>query len=217
MLLWGLVRAGGKMLVAPATASALSNHHALVRMREVMQALARFIVINNGPDRDFQDDAFAIAPGAVGSFTMASALAFIFRIKAEMDQRVMALAGLHNDVAAAPTVAAVWAAAQTAPAASSAMQSPQPAAPAAAAASRCRVEGHVRSGNLPLPGASVIVQMGDAVLAVSSRGELAISIGRRYVMGFHQCGRLAMAPLEGGEPRVVAEEIQGADFTPDGR
>ena len=55
------------------------------------------------------------------------------------------------------------------------------------------------------------------VLSVSSHGEVAISIGHRFVEGFHAAGRLAVAPLEGGEPRVLAEDIQEADHTPDGR
>jgi hypothetical protein len=37
---------------------------------------------------------------------VASTLAFVFRIKAEMDQRIVALAGFHHNVAAAPTIAA---------------------------------------------------------------------------------------------------------------
>ena len=55
-----------------------------------------------------------------------------------------------------------------APAAPSVVQAPQAAAQTPAAGPRCRVEGHVRSGNLPLPGASVIVQVGDAVKAATS-------------------------------------------------
>jgi hypothetical protein len=100
------VRAGGKVLIAPATASALRNNHAFIRMREVVQALAGFIVINNGPDRDFQDNALAVAASAVGAFTVAPTLTFIFRIEAEMDQRVVPFAGLHNDVATTAAVAA---------------------------------------------------------------------------------------------------------------
>ena len=37
---------------------------------------------------------------------MASAFAFVFRVEAEMNERVMALARFHHDVAAAPAVAA---------------------------------------------------------------------------------------------------------------
>jgi eukaryotic-like serine/threonine-protein kinase len=61
---------------------------------------------------------------------------------------------------------------------------------------------------LPLPPAQL--------LAVSSRGELALSLNHRYVEGFHQRGQLAVAPLEGGEPRGLSVEVQHADFTPDG-
>jgi serine/threonine protein kinase len=61
---------------------------------------------------------------------------------------------------------------------------------------------------LPLPPAQL--------LAVSSRGELALSLKHRYVEGFHQRGQLAVAPLEGGEPRGLGVEVQHADFTPDG-
>lgn len=55
------------------------------------------------------------------------------------------------------------------------------------------------------------------VLSISSRGELALCLGRRYVEGLHTAGALAVAPLEGGEPRVLADDVQEADFTPDGR
>jgi hypothetical protein len=75
---------------------------------------------------------------------------------------------LGTFVICAWTVVGVWAAAETAPPASSVVQTPQAAAQTPAAGPRCRVEGHVRSGNLPLPGASVIVQVGDAVKAATS-------------------------------------------------
>ncbi len=54
------------------------------------------------------------------------------------------------------------------------------------------------------------------LLAVSSRGDLALSFGHRFVEGFHQSGELAIAPLEGGAPRKLETEVQHADFTPDG-
>jgi hypothetical protein len=76
-----------------------------------VQALTGLIVINNSSDRDFQDDAFTVASGAVGAFAVASALAFVFRVKAEMDQRVMSLTGFHDDVASPAAVASRGAAA----------------------------------------------------------------------------------------------------------
>ena len=39
------------------------------------------------------------------SFPMASAFGFVFGIETEVDQRVVALAGLHDDVAAATAIA----------------------------------------------------------------------------------------------------------------
>ena len=52
-------------------------------------------------------------------------------------------------------------------------QAPQPTAPAGLAAQaqnavRCRVEGRVTSANGPLPGASVVVHVGDALRAATS-------------------------------------------------
>ncbi|HEV7554294.1 MAG TPA: protein kinase [Kofleriaceae bacterium] len=61
---------------------------------------------------------------------------------------------------------------------------------------------------LPLPPAQL--------LAVSSRGELAISLDHRFIQGFHQRGHLALAPLEGGEPHSLGIDVQDAEFTPDG-
>jgi hypothetical protein len=54
------------------------------------------------------------------------------------------------------------------------------------------------------------------LLAVSSRGQLALSLNHRFIAGFHQHGQLALAPLEGGQPRGLGLEVQHADFTPDG-
>src|SRR5439155_16342839 len=47
---------------------------------------------------------FALATGLVGTFAMASTLGLVFRIETEVDQRVMALARLHDHVAAFPAV-----------------------------------------------------------------------------------------------------------------
>ncbi|MEJ7602021.1 MAG: serine/threonine-protein kinase [Kofleriaceae bacterium] len=53
------------------------------------------------------------------------------------------------------------------------------------------------------------------LLAVSAHGQLALSLDHRSVDGFHQHGTLALAPLEGGEPRALGIDVQHADFTPD--
>jgi serine/threonine protein kinase len=55
------------------------------------------------------------------------------------------------------------------------------------------------------------------VLSVSTSGELAISLGRRYIgVGFATTGTLARVPL-GGAPRRVCEDVQEAQWTADGR
>jgi hypothetical protein len=54
------------------------------------------------------------------------------------------------------------------------------------------------------------------LLAVSSTGELAVSLGRRYLAGFATDGTIARMPL-GGAPRVLCENAQDADWAPDGK
>jgi hypothetical protein len=48
---------------------------------------------------------------------------------------------------------------------------------------RCRVEGHVRSGNLPLPGASIVVQVGDVLKATTST-----DVDGKYTIAFSPNG-----------------------------
>ena len=56
------------------------------------------------------------------------------------------------------------------------------------------------------------------VLAVSpTTGELAISLGRRYSRGWVSSGTLARVPIGGGAPRELVEDMQEADWSPDGK
>jgi Tol biopolymer transport system component/predicted Ser/Thr protein kinase len=55
------------------------------------------------------------------------------------------------------------------------------------------------------------------VLAVSSTGELAISLGRHSLFGFQTVGTLARVPLAGGAPRELLENVEDADWSPDGK
>ncbi|MEP6767713.1 MAG: protein kinase [Acidobacteriota bacterium] len=54
------------------------------------------------------------------------------------------------------------------------------------------------------------------LLSVSSRGELAVLTGARYVRHNLFTGTLARLPLEGGAPREVTENVREADWSPDG-
>jgi Tol biopolymer transport system component/predicted Ser/Thr protein kinase len=56
-----------------------------------------------------------------------------------------------------------------------------------------------------------------ALLAVSSAGELAVSLGWRPVIGWEALGTLARVSLEGGTPREVLENAMEADWGPDGK
>jgi Tol biopolymer transport system component/predicted Ser/Thr protein kinase len=54
------------------------------------------------------------------------------------------------------------------------------------------------------------------LLAVSSTGEMALSLGSRPVGTWVNVGTLARAPLAGGAPRPVLEDVEWADWSPDG-
>jgi serine/threonine protein kinase/WD40 repeat protein len=55
------------------------------------------------------------------------------------------------------------------------------------------------------------------VLSISSSGEMAISLHRHHLVGFETAGTLARVPLGGGAPREILEDVQDADWSPDGK
>ena len=55
------------------------------------------------------------------------------------------------------------------------------------------------------------------LFAVSSTGELAVAVNRRILFGYENVGTLARVPLAGGAPREVLEDVQDADWSPDGK
>jgi eukaryotic-like serine/threonine-protein kinase len=57
---------------------------------------------------------------------------------------------------------------------------------------------------------------GAALLAISSSGEIAVSMDSRPSGVYAQVGTLARVPLNGGSPRSVVENVQWADWSPDG-
>ena len=69
--------------------------------------------------------------------------------------------------------------------------------------------GSSESRSLGLPGAGL--------LAISSTGELAVSLNRHFMFGFETAGTLARVPLAGGAPREILENIEDADWSPDGK
>jgi Tol biopolymer transport system component/predicted Ser/Thr protein kinase len=57
---------------------------------------------------------------------------------------------------------------------------------------------------------------GADVLAISSTGEMALTLRARPFEGFLYSGTLARVPLGGGAPREVMENVEYADWSPDG-
>jgi Tol biopolymer transport system component len=55
------------------------------------------------------------------------------------------------------------------------------------------------------------------VLSISKAGEMAISLGRHFLAGYESTGTLARVSLGGGAPRPVLENVQDADWAPDGQ
>jgi serine/threonine protein kinase/Tol biopolymer transport system component len=69
-------------------------------------------------------------------------------------------------------------------------------------------QGMVESRSLGLAGAEL--------LSISSTGEMAISLNSHPVGAWVRVGTLARAPLSGGAPRPVLENVEWADWSPDG-
>jgi serine/threonine protein kinase len=55
-----------------------------------------------------------------------------------------------------------------------------------------------------------------ALLAMSSSGEMAVTVNSRPSGPYAQVGTLSRVPLNGGAPRPVLEDVQWADWSPDG-
>jgi serine/threonine protein kinase/Tol biopolymer transport system component len=54
------------------------------------------------------------------------------------------------------------------------------------------------------------------VLSISSSGKLAISLGRHPIGYIRESGTLAVVPIAGGAPRRMLEDVEAADWAPDG-
>src|SRR6266508_1117594 len=55
------------------------------------------------------------------------------------------------------------------------------------------------------------------VLAISKTGEMAVSLNRRTTLPFIRTGRLARISIAGGAPRDILDDVQWADWSPDGK
>ncbi len=57
---------------------------------------------------------------------------------------------------------------------------------------------------------------GADILAISVNGEMALSLQSHPIAGFLYAGTLARVPLVGGAPREILENVEWADWSPDG-
>ena len=68
--------------------------------------------------------------------------------------------------------------------------------------------------NYPTP--SPLGEPGTHLLAISSKGDLAVLVGARFVRHRLFTGTLAQMPLGGGAPREILNDVREADWSPDG-
>src|ERR1700758_1693784 len=104
MLAGRLMRGRCETSIPAAPAAPMCNDDPLVGLGKIPDFVAGVPVVHNCADWNFQRNAAAIAPGLVRPFAVASALGFVFRIEAEVDQRIVSLAGLHDDVPPLATI-----------------------------------------------------------------------------------------------------------------
>src|SRR3954464_2281046 len=97
---------GRETRIAPATPASASDHKALISAGEFKRLLAGLIVVHDRANGDLENYIDALAPGFVRTFAVPASLGGVLGIEAEMHERVVALAGLHDDVAALATIAA---------------------------------------------------------------------------------------------------------------
>jgi serine/threonine protein kinase len=55
------------------------------------------------------------------------------------------------------------------------------------------------------------------ILAISRQGDLAVSLGRHYEVGWVTSGTLGRMPMAGAVPREICEDMQDADWSADGK
>jgi len=72
-------------------------------------------------------------------------------------------------------------------------------------------------GRVGAPDARPLGLDGATLLSISPQGELAVGLDWRVVVGYEGLGTLASVPLEGGSPRALLEDVQSADWAPDGK
>jgi Tol biopolymer transport system component len=73
------------------------------------------------------------------------------------------------------------------------------------------------SNDLKIPGARSVGVPASHLLAISSTGEMAVLQGVHGFFMFTFRGTLGQVSMSGGSPRQIAEDVLGADWSPDGK
>src|ERR1700748_210523 len=92
------------MLVPTSPTAAFGDDDALIRTLKVMHQGAGLVVVECRAHRHFQNRVHTLAAATIGPFSVASALCLVLGIEAEMNQGIVALARLHDAVAAATAI-----------------------------------------------------------------------------------------------------------------
>src|ERR1039458_3085439 len=92
--------------------AAARDHEALAGLGEIAQPLAGGFVVDHRADGDIELDGMAFRAGTVAAFAMASALGFVLRVEAVLQEGVFMRVGHQHDVAAAAAIAAAGATAR---------------------------------------------------------------------------------------------------------
>src|SRR5580704_5325398 len=106
-----LMRGSREMLVAAPALAAVGDDKPFAWLSEIVQLLARFVVIDDGADGNWNIHGSSVAARALAAFAVTAALGLMLGIKTEMQQRVVVFAGDKNHIAAAPAVPAAGASA----------------------------------------------------------------------------------------------------------
>src|ERR1039458_2767781 len=98
------MRGGGEMLVAAAALAALGHAEFLARMGEIVDPLAGGFVVDHRAHGHLDFQRLALGTGALAALAVPAALRLVFRVEAELKQRIEILATHHEDIAAAAAI-----------------------------------------------------------------------------------------------------------------
>src|SRR5579864_2849817 len=98
---------GGRSEVLVASSSTAPTRHQepIAGLDEIVQHFAGFGIVDDGSNRNRKFNRFALPPAPVAALAMPASLGGVFRIKPEVKQSVVVLAGNQSDIAAASAVA----------------------------------------------------------------------------------------------------------------